>query len=63
MKRTTTHEVIGMETDGDVSEMKTITVRITADGAGKSLSLSNEDDCMLCIPLEPIEDRLKEILR
>lgn len=63
MKRTTTHEVIGMETDGNAFEVKTITVRITADAAGKSLSLSNEDDCMLCIPLEPIEDRLKEIMK
>lgn len=61
--RTTTHVVGGMETDEDRIFARDITVRITSDQLGKSISLSNEDDRMLMIPLEPIIPRLKEILK
>lgn len=61
--RTTTHVVRGMETDCDRISARDITVRITSDQYGKSISLSNEDDRMLMIPLEPIIPRLKEILK
>lgn len=61
--RTTTHIVPGAETDGKTIITKDIVVRITSDQMGKTISLSNEDDVMLMIPLEPIIPRLKEILK
>lgn len=61
--RTTTHVVRGMETDMDRICEREITVRITSDQYGKSISLSNEEDRLLMIPLEPIIPRLKEILK
>lgn len=40
-----------------------ITVRITKDKRGKSLSLTNEElGIMLMVPLEPIEKELAEVL-
>lgn len=40
-----------------------ITVRITKDKRGKSLSLTNEElGIMLMVPLEPIEKELAEAL-
>lgn len=40
-----------------------ITVRITSDSRGKSLSLADEkENVMLMIPLEPIAKDLKQIL-
>ena len=60
---TTTHRIQGMETDGDRICEKEITVRITSDRFGKSISLSNEEDRLLMIPLEPIIPRLKELLK
>lgn len=40
-----------------------ITVRITKDKRGKSLSLTNEElGIMLMVPLEPIEKELAETL-
>lgn len=61
--RTTTHVVGGMVADGNRIFARDITVRITSDQYGKSISLSNENDRMLMIPLEPIIPRLKEILK
>lgn len=41
-----------------------ITVRITKDKRGKSLSLTNEElGIMLMVPLEPIEKELAEALK
>lgn len=42
---------------------KTITVRMTKDSNGKSLSLADEKgNIMLMIPIEPIEKDLKQII-
>lgn len=61
--KTTTHIVRGIESDGIKWKDKDITVRITSDVFGMSISMSNEEDKMFTIRLEPIISRLKEILR
>lgn len=59
---TTEHKVKGVQCDGVVGYPKDLVVRITSDMNGKSLSISNEEDVMFIIPVEPILARLKEIL-
>ena len=41
---------------------RNIFVRITADDMGKTLSLSDDQNVMLLIPIEPIEKELKSAL-
>lgn len=60
---TTEHRIRGVQTDGDTIVPKDLTVRITSDRWGKTLSISNEEDVMLVVPMEPILDRLKEVLK
>ena len=62
-KRMTAKLVKGMQTDGDRICVRDIVVRITKDEHGITLSLSNEEDVMLIIPLEPVKARLKEVLK
>jgi hypothetical protein len=62
-KRTTETLVRGMQTDGYKIRVRDIMVRITKDKLGMTLSLSNEDDVMLAIPLEPVKERLREVLK
>lgn len=48
----------------DFMQKRKITVRITKDSKGKTISLADEkENVMLIIPLEPIEENLKQILR
>lgn len=48
----------------DFMQKRKITVRITKDSKGKTISLADEkENIMLIIPLEPIEKDLKQILR
>ena len=48
----------------DFMQKSKITVRITKDSKGKTISLADEkENVMLIIPLEPIEKDLKQILR
>lgn len=63
IQRTTAKMVKGMQTDGDRIFVRDIVVRITKDEHGITLSLSNEEDVMLIIPLEPVKGRLKEVLK
>lgn len=62
-QRTTAKMVKGMQTDGDSFLVRDIVVRITKDEHGITLSLSNEEDVMLIIPLEPVKERLREVLK
>lgn len=60
---TITRDVNGILCNDFMQERK-ITVRITKDSKGKTLSLADEkENVMLIIPLEPIEKDLKQILR
>lgn len=48
----------------DFMQKRKITVRITKDQKGKTISLADEkENVMLIIPLEPIEKDLLQILR
>ena len=59
---TITRDVKGIRYDGSTVN-KTITVRMSKDSKGKSLSLSDEKgNIMLMIPIEPIETDLKQII-
>ena len=60
---TTEHRIRGAQSDGRTVVQKDLTVRITSDDWGKTLSISNEDDVMLMVPMEPILDRLREVLK
>lgn len=40
-----------------------ITVRITNDANGQGLSLSDDREIMLYVPLEPIAEKLREVLQ
>lgn len=62
-QRMTAKMVKGMQTDGDRIIVRDIVVRITKDEHGITLSLSNEEDVMLIIPLEPVKQRLREVLK
>lgn len=56
-------DVPGLKMDGTGISGCTITVRITGDSIGKTISFADEKDgVMLMLPLESIEDKLKEIL-
>ena len=53
-------KVRGMLSDGQDMKMADITLRVTVDRVGKSLSLTSEDDSiMLLIPLEPVQDLVR----
>lgn len=55
--------VLGTVSNGEYIRAEGITVRITQDKDGKSLSLSDDKKIMLLIPLEPIADKLREVLQ
>lgn len=62
IERTITKKIEGIRMN-KVMRKKMITVRMTADKFGKTLSLADEEgELMLSIPLEPIENNLKKIL-
>lgn len=61
--RTTEQRVKGLISDGYNIKGTDITVRITSDEMGKSLSLSDDDKILLMIPLDPVAQRLKEVLK
>lgn len=62
IERTITKKIEGIRMN-KVMRKKMITVRMTGDKFGKTLSLADEEgELMLSIPLEPIEDDLKKIL-
>lgn len=59
-------KVHGMKFDGKILSQTDITIRITADKYGKTLTLSTENPLngvMLSIPLEAIEKELKKVLK
>lgn len=58
-------KVQGGRSDGKSVLITNITVRITADALGKTLSLTDENPSngvMLSIPLETIEKELKKVM-
>lgn len=56
--------VKGLNLSKGVYKESELVIRMTGDHIGKSLSIADEDnDIMLCIPLEPIENQLRKILR
>ena len=55
--RTRMRDVNGMLFLADKWTTKTVTVRVTKDKAGKTLSL-NVGDLMILIPVEPVEDMI-----
>ena len=61
---TTMHIIRGARIDEMNVIPKDLAVRITSDAHGKSMSISDDEGgLMLMIPLEPIIERLKEILK
>lgn len=60
---TTEHTIKGAQCDGHYIIPKDLVVRITSDNNGKSLSISNEEDLMFMIPLEPVLNRLKAVVK
>ena len=59
---TTMHIIRGARIDEMNIIPKDLTVRITSDARGKSMSISDDEGgMMLMIPLEPIIERLKEV--
>lgn len=60
---TLTKDINGLIIKGDSMQGAEITVRMTSDSRGKSLSLADEkENVMLMIPLELIAKDLKQIL-
>ena len=60
---TITRDVVGIVYT-DTMVKKVITVRMTKDTRGKSMSLADEvGNIMLVIPIEPIENELKKIMK
>lgn len=59
---TSEHRIQGAQSNGYTITPKELTVRITSDASGKTMSISNEEDIMMMIPMEPILRRLREIL-
>ena len=55
--------VLGTVSNGEYIRTEGIKVRITQGKDGKSLSLSDDKKIMLLIPLEPIADKLREVLQ
>lgn len=59
---TITKDIPGMMLNKTMQK-KTLTVRITKDALGKTLSLADEDESiMLAVPIEPIENDLRRML-
>ena len=59
---TITKDIPGMMLNKTMQK-KTLTVRITKDVLGKTLSLADDDESiMLAVPIEPIEKELKQML-
>lgn len=53
-------ELLGMRSSPEAFGAAKVTVRITADGAGKSMSFGiDEENLMISVPLEPLKDMLK----
>lgn len=48
--------------DGNTFEKSYITVRATVDSKGKSISFSDDKDCMIIVPVEKIMDILKWLI-
>lgn len=55
-------EVPGMVSTNKYMRMQALTVRITSDKAGQSISISDDRDVMLHVRLEDIADGLREAL-
>ena len=61
---TIVRSVKGLNLSSGLYKESELVVRMTNDHIGKSLSIADEDNnIMLCIPLEPIENQLRKILR
>lgn len=53
-------ELLGMRSSPEAFGAAKVTVRITADGAGKSMSFGvDEENLMISVPLEPLKDMIK----
>lgn len=67
MKRMTMHWVNGRMTSSDLGSIPAeLSVRITEDDLGSSLSIADESPAgviMFTIPLEPIVQRLREVIK
>lgn len=62
VRMTITKDIPGMILNKTMQK-KTLTVRLTKDAFGKTLSLADEDEgIMLAVPIEPIEKDLKQML-
>lgn len=55
--------VVGMITTDKYMRAQPITVRIISDANGLGLSLSDDRDIALYVPLEPIAEKLREVLQ
>ena len=55
--------ISGMITTGQYMRVQAITVRLTKDEKGIGLSLSDDKTTQIYIPLEPIADKLREVLQ
>lgn len=55
--------IAGMITTEKFMRVQSITVRITKDDHGMGLSLSDDRTTQIYIPLEPIADKLREVLQ
>ena len=53
-------ELLGMRSSPEAFGAAKVTVRITADGAGKSMSFGIDgENLMIVVPLEPLKDMIK----
>ena len=53
-------ELLGMRSSPEAFGAAKVTVRITADGAGKSMSFGIDgENLMISVPLEPLKDMIK----
>lgn len=53
-------ELLGMRSSQEAFGAAKVTVRITADGAGKSMSFGIDgENLMIEVPLEPLKDMIK----
>lgn len=54
-------ELLGMRSSPEVFGAAKVTVRISADGAGKSMSFGIDgENLMIEVPLEPLKDMIKQ---
>lgn len=54
-------ELLGMRSSPEAFGAAKVTVRITADGAGKSMSFGIDgENLMIEVPLEPLKDMIKQ---